>query len=174
MEPYPSKMTSLFLLLALSASAKDPKPLPASPFREGRVLIDEDAPPIELDEEKPKPSNVRRQARGRLTSVDAKGKKIVIGMEEEEDLSVAVPEGAKLTFMNDERPLHLEQLRRGDRVEFEVLGNKVVRLHLETAPPDKRQRRRPPPPEEEEPDMTPDTEDRPMYMSEPPPEKGKR
>ncbi|MBI5595032.1 MAG: hypothetical protein HY928_02965 [Elusimicrobia bacterium] len=165
-------MTALFLLLAVSAHARDPQPLPASPFVEGRVLIDEDAPPIELDEPALKPEAVKRRARGRVASVDAKARKLVIALEDEEDMALAVPDAAVLTFMPDERPLHLDQLRRGDAVDFEALGAKLVRLHLEAAPPRKNVRRRPAPREElPDYDMTPDTEDRPMYMSEPPPEK---
>lgn len=179
----------LTLLLPLAHAAegrKAPEPLPAKPPEEEyRVVVDESAEPKE-PEAAPEPGRpgVRRRGVGRLTSVDAKERRIVLEDEDGEELSFAVPEGARLSFAPDQRPLKLDQLRRGDAVSFASEGGKAARLHLDLcsdgpngdddvfSPPRPRRSRpmrRQPPPDDEDPERPQaDEPDVPMYQSEPP------
>lgn len=180
----------LGLLLAWPAAAaegrKAPEPLPAKPPPdEYRVVVDEDAAPKEPDEPAPagRPG-VKRHGLGRLVSVDAKDRRVVLEHEDGVEETFSVPDSARLSFASDERPLKLDQLRRGDPVAYTVDGGKAARLHLDLcaegagqgdenifAPPPRRARRprRPPPPEDEGPAYpAADEPDTPMYQSEPP------
>lgn len=181
----------LGLLLACPARAgearKAPEPLPAKAAPdEYRVVVDEQQ---EEPKENARPASgqpgVRRHGLGRLSSVDAKERRIVLEHEDGEEESFTVPETARLSFGSDERPLKLDQLRRGDAVAYNVDGAKASRLHLDLcgdgtggsdenifAPPVRHSRRsrRPPPPEDDDGPEYPqaDEPDVPMYQSEPP------
>lgn len=189
--------STLFLMVGLLLAAlvpfaaaaegdprKTPAPLPAeAPPDEYRVVVDEsseprEGPPPPAD---PKP---RRRGAARLVSVDAKERRVVLETADGEEETLLVPESARLSFATDERPLKLEQLRRGDAVAFAAEGGKAARLHLDLcgegagqtdddifAPPPRRSRRprRPPPPEDDVPAYpAADEPDTPMYQSEPP------
>lgn len=181
------------LLLSLLAAAltaaepetrKTPAPLPAKPPAEDyRVVVDEEPPGPEGREEPAARHPVRRHGLGRLASVDAKERRVVLEHEDGVEQSLSVPESARLTFASDERPLRLDQLRRGDAVAYSVEGNRLARLHLDLcgdgsgspdddffSPPPRRRgaRRPPPPPPDEEPEFrSVDEPDVPMYQSEP-------
>lgn len=187
--------STLFLMNALLLAAlvpfaaaaegdprKTPAPLPAeAPPDEYRVVVDEASEPREPVPPAPAP---RRRGVARLTSVDAKERRVVLETEDGGEETLSVPESARLSFAPDERPLKLEQLRRGDAVAFAAEGGKAARLHLDLcaegagqgdenifAPPPRRARRprRPPPPEDEGPAYpAADEPDTPMYQSEPP------
>lgn len=192
---YPHDMNGPLLGLLLSCAAAagetDPRkaqPLPAqAPPDEYRVVVDEQQ---EEPKESPRPASgqpgVRRHGLGRLSSVDPKERRIVLEHEDGEEESFVVPETARLSFGSDERPLKLDQLRRGDAVAYNVEGPKASRLHLDLcgdgtggsddnifAPPvrhSRRSRRPPPPPEDDDGPEYPqaDEPDVPMYQSEPP------
>lgn len=182
----------LGLLLACPARAgearKAPEPLPAqAPPDEYRVVVDEEErEPAQSARPASGQPGVKRNGLGRLSSVDPKERRIVLEHEDGEEESFAVPESSRLTFGSDERPLKLDQLRRGDAVAYNVDGAKASRLHLDLcgdgtggsdenifAPPvrhGRRGRRPPPPPEDDEGPEYPqaDEPDVPMYQSEPP------
>ncbi|TPW19506.1 MAG: hypothetical protein FD126_2619 [Elusimicrobia bacterium] len=178
----------LTLLLPLAHAAEGRKaaePLPAKPAEEEyRVVVDESAEPKET-ESAPEPARpgVRRRGVGRLASVDLKGRRVVVEDEDGEELSLAVPDGARLSFAAEERPLSLEQLRRGDSVSFSADGGKATRLHLDLcgggqddddffAPPRPKHgrpmRRQPVPDDDDREHPQADEPDVPMYQSEPP------
>ncbi|TBR24353.1 hypothetical protein EPO15_04200 [bacterium] len=177
----------LALLLTGPAAAeprKSAEPLPAKPPPdEYRVVVDDSAEPKE--EEAPAPHGkpgVKRHGLGRLVSVDAKERRIVLEHEDGVEETFTVPDGARLTFAPDERTLKLDQLRRGDAVSYAVDGGKTARLHLDLcgegsgdddvfAPPRRNRRGRQPPPqfEDDGPEYPQaDEPDVPMYQSEPP------
>lgn len=177
------------LAAALAAAEPDkrmtPAPLPAKPpAEEYRVVVDEEAPARgEREEEEAARHPTRRHGLGRLASVDAKERRVVLEHEDGVEQGLSVPDSARLTFASDERPLRLDQLRRGDAVAYSVEGNRLARLHLDLcgdgsgppdddffSPPARRRgaRRPPPPPPDEEPEFrSVDEPDVPMYQSEP-------
>lgn len=175
----------LFPMAYAAEGRKAPEPLPAKPpDEEYRVVVDESAEPKEPEAapETGRPG-VRRRGLGRLSAVNAKERRLVLEDEDGEELSFTVPEGARLSFASDERPLRLEQLRSGDAVSFATEGGKAVRLHLDLcadgpegvdgffAPPQPRRgrpARRDPPPEEDRDRDQSNEPDVPMYQSEPP------
>ena len=180
----------LSLLLAWPAAAaegrKAPEPLPATPPEEDyRVVVDESSEPKEAEEAPAvgRPG-VKRRGVWRLSSVDVKEKRIVLEHEDGEEETFVVPDTARLSFAAEERPLKLDQLRRGDAVAYAVDGGKATRLHLDLcgngsgseddffAPPTRRgrQKRPPPPPPPDDGPEYPDANepDVPMYQSEPP------
>ena len=193
---YLMKGLLLFLLLPLASRAaepekrKSPELLPAqAPAETYRVVVDgaDEGDPKEEETAPPAgQAGVKRHGLGRLVSVDAKERKIVLEHEDGVEESFGVPETARLSFAADERPLKLDQLRRGDAVAYAVDGNKVARLHFDVCgdgtggmgedvfsrPPPRRMRRGgrpPPPPMDEEPEYrSVDEPDVPMYQSEPP------
>lgn len=164
---------------------KAAEPLPAkAPEEEYRVVVDDFAEPKERESppEAGRPG-VRRRGVGRLSSVDPKERRIVLEDEDGDEMSFVVPEGARLSFATEERPLKLEQLRRGDAVSFSSDGGKATRLHLDLcsndggeddffAPPRPRRerpmRRQPPPEDDDRENPQTDEPDVPMYQSEPP------
>ncbi|MBI3299152.1 MAG: hypothetical protein HYZ75_13370 [Elusimicrobia bacterium] len=177
-------MTVFLLAFALSASAAQhaATPLPAEPPpEEGRVMFDSDSEREELPPPTPPgKAGVKAHGLGRLVSVDAKERKVVLEHEDGVEQAYQVPDSARLSFAADERPLMIGQLRRGDAVAYAVEGARVVRLHLElggdpgeddpyVAPRPRRRppARRPPPVEEPVPEFPVNEPDTPMYMSEP-------
>lgn len=195
---YPSlRMRALALAAALVSPAlaspaalrkPAPKPLPAQPpVEEGRVLVDSDSAPDEAPAPKRSTKGVHSSGVGRVLTLDLKTRRLGLQLEDGVQLPCQVPESARLTFAPDERPLHLDQLRRGDAVSYDVSGSKVTSLHLllgeeaaadesdafqRPAPRGPRFERAPPPPLEDEeavePGTTADEPDTPMYQSEPP------
>ena len=179
-------LTVLLPLAHAAEGRKAAEPLPAKPTEEEyRVVVDESAEPREPDAapESGRPG-VRRRGVARLTSVDPKERRVVLEDEDGDELSFVVPEGARVSFAAEERPLKLEQLRRGDSVSYSADGGKATRLHLDLcsdggggeddffAPPRPRRerpmRRQPPPEDDDREHPQADEPDVPMYQSEPP------
>lgn len=180
-------LTVLLPMAYAAEGRKAAEPLPAKPaVEEYRVVVDESAEPTES--ERPPNSGrpgVRRRGIARLTAVDPKERRVVLEDEDGDEFSLSVPEGARVSFAVEERPLKLEQLRRGDAVSFSADGGKATRLHLDLcsdagggeddffAPPRPRRerpmRRQPPPDDDDDRDHPQaDEPDVPMYQSEPP------